>query len=75
MGIKFESGKICVAGDQCDNNDFDFHNTESRELPAIKISSVDGGEDCQHIEAKRDSGLFGNCCDIANNCSYSFNFV
>ena len=52
MGIKFESGKICVVCDQCDNNDFDFHNTENRELHAIKISSVDGREDCQHIETK-----------------------
>ena len=48
MSIKFESGKICVVGDQCDNNDFDFHNTENRELHAIKISSIDGREDCQH---------------------------
>ena len=75
MGIKFESGKICVVCDQCDNNDFDFHNTENRELHAIKISSVDGREDCQHIETKRDSSLFGNYYDSSNNSSYSFNFV
>ena len=75
MGIKFKSGKICVVGDQCDNNDFDFHNTENRELHAIKISSVDGREDCQLIETKRDSSLFGNYYDSSNNSSYSFNFV
>ena len=23
-----ESRKICVAGNQCDNSDFDFHNVE-----------------------------------------------
>ena len=39
--IKFESHKICVAGNQCDNSDFDFHNAEHRELPEIKISSVE----------------------------------
>ena len=40
MCNKFESRKICVAGNQCDNSDFDFHNAEHRELPEIKISSV-----------------------------------
>ena len=39
MCNKFESRKICVAGNQCDNSDFDFHNAEHRELPVIKISS------------------------------------
>ena len=39
MCIKFESRKICVAGNQCDKSDFDFHNAEHRELPVIKISS------------------------------------
>ena len=42
MCIKFESRKICVAGNQCDNSDFDFHNAEHKELPVIKISSDDG---------------------------------
>ena len=42
MCIKFESRKICVAGNQCDNNDFDFHNAEHNELPLIKISSDEG---------------------------------
>ena len=39
MCNKFESRKICVAGNQCDNSDFDFPNAEHRELPVIKISS------------------------------------
>ena len=37
--IKFESRKICVAGNHCDNSDFDFHNAGLNELPVIKISS------------------------------------
>ena len=49
--IKFESRKICVAGNHCDNSfdldDLDFHNAEHKELPAIKISSDEGREDCQ----------------------------
>ena len=40
MCIGFESRKICVAGNQCDDSDFDFHNAEHKELPVIKISSV-----------------------------------
>ena len=39
MSIRFESRKICVAGNQCDDSDFDFHNAEHKELPVIKISS------------------------------------
>ena len=39
MCNKFESRKSCVAGNQCDNSDFDLHNAEHRELPVIKISS------------------------------------
>ena len=35
MCIKFESRKICVAGNQCDKSDFDFHNAEHKELPVI----------------------------------------
>ena len=46
MCIKFESRKICVAGNQCDNSEFDFHNVEHEELPVIKISSDEGREDC-----------------------------
>ena len=38
MCIKFESQKICVAGNQCDNSNFDLHNAEHKELPVIRIS-------------------------------------
>ena len=36
MFNKFESRKICVAGYQCDNSDFDFCIVEHSELPVIK---------------------------------------
>ena len=52
MCIKFESRKICVAGNQCDNSDFDFHTAEHKELPVIKISSDEGIEDCQQLKPK-----------------------
>ena len=38
MCIKFESRKICVAGNQHDNIDFDFHNAEHKELPVIAVT-------------------------------------
>ena len=61
MCIRFESRKICVAGNQCDNSDFDFHNAEHKELPVIKISSDEGRlRRLSTIETKRDSGFFGN---------------
>ena len=41
MCIRFESRKICVAGNQCDNNDFDFHNAEHKELPVIAYVAYD----------------------------------
>ena len=52
MCIKFESRKICVAGNQCDCTDFDFHNAKHKELPVIKISSNEGREDCQQSKPK-----------------------
>ena len=30
--IKFESWKICIAGNQCDNSDLDIHNAEDKKL-------------------------------------------
>ena len=75
MCIKFESRKICVAGNQCDNSDFDFHNAEHKELPVIKISSDEGKEDCLKLKKKRDSSFFRSYCDSGNNSSYSFNCV
>ena len=29
MCIKFESLKICMAGNQCDNSDLDIHNADA----------------------------------------------
>ena len=52
MCIKSESHKICVAGNQCDNSDFGFHNAEHTELPVIKMSSDEGREDCQQLKPK-----------------------
>ena len=59
MCIKFESRKICVAGNQCDNCDFDFHNAEDKELPVIKISSDEGREDCQQLKPKGAQASLG----------------
>ena len=47
MFNKFESRKICVAGYQCDNSDFDFRIAEHNELPVIKICSDEGRDDYQ----------------------------
>ena len=49
---KFESRKICVAGYQCDNSDFDFCIAEHNELPVIKICSDEGRDDCQQSKLK-----------------------
>ena len=49
MFNKFESRKICVAGYQCDNSDFDFCIAEHKELSVIKICSDEGKD-----ETKRD---------------------
>ena len=35
MCIKFESRKIGVAGNQCDNSDLDIHNAENKKLPVF----------------------------------------
>ena len=53
MCIKFEScRRIYVAGNQCYKSDFDFHNSEYKELPVIKVSSDKGREDCQQLKPK-----------------------
>ena len=52
MFNKFESRKICVAGYQCDNSDFDFCIAEHNELPVIKICSDEGRDDCQQLKPK-----------------------
>ena len=74
MCIRFESRKICVAGNECDESDFDFHKTEHKELPVIKISSDEGSEDCQQLKPKGTQASLGTT-DTGNNSSYSFNFL
>ena len=59
MCIKFESRKICVAGNQCDNSDFDFHNAEHKELTVIKISSDERKEDCLKLKTKGTQASLG----------------
>ena len=49
MFNKFESRKVCVAGYQWDNSDFDFCITEHNELPVIKICSDEERDDCQQL--------------------------
>ena len=61
MCIKFKSRKICVAGNQCDNSDFDFHNAEHKKCPVIKISSNEGREDCQQLKPKGTQASSGFC--------------
>ena len=68
------SRKICAAGNQCDDSDFDFHNTEHKELPVIKISSDEGGEDYQQLKPKGTQACLGTT-DSGNNSSYSVSFV
>ena len=74
MCIRFESRKICVAGNHCDDSNFDFHNAEHKELPVIKISSDEGREDCQQLKPKGTQASLG-ITDSGNNSSYSFNFI
>ena len=35
MCIKFESRKICIAGNQCDISDLNIHNAEDKKLPVF----------------------------------------
>ena len=56
---KFESRKICIAGYQCDNSDFDFYIAEHSELPVIKICSDEGRDDCQQLKPKGTEAFFG----------------
>ena len=59
MCIKFKSRKICVAGNECDNSDFDFCKAEHKELPVIKISSCEGREGCQQLKPKGTQASLG----------------
>ena len=70
MFNKFESRKICVAGYQCDNSDFEFCIREHNELPVIKICSDEGRDDCQQLKPKGSEASFvWNYCDNCNNSS------
>ena len=55
----FESCKICLAGNHCDNSDFDFHNAEHKELPVIKISPDEVREDCQQVKPNGTQASLG----------------
>ena len=59
MCIKFESRKICVAGNECDNSDFDFCNAEHKEFPMIKFSSCEGREECRQLKPKGTQASMG----------------
>ena len=59
MCIKFKSRKICVAGNQCDNSDFDFQDAEHKKWPVIKMSSNEGREDCQQLKPKGTQASLG----------------
>ena len=52
MFNKSESRKICVAGYQCENSDFDFFNAEHNELRLVKICANEGRDDCQRTGLK-----------------------
>ena len=56
---KFESRKICVAGYQCENSDFDFCIAEHNELPVIRICSDEGRDYCQQVKPKGTEAPFG----------------
>ena len=47
----FVSRKICEAGYQCDNSDFDFWNAENNELP-VPVAG------CQQLKPKRTEASF-----------------
>ena len=77
MCIKFESRKICVACNQCDNSDLDIHNAEDKKLPVHINVFRWRTRRLSTIETKRESLFFflttvSNSC---NNSSYAINFV
>ena len=60
MCIRFESRKICVAGNQCDNSDFDFTMRNTIQGVACeKISSDEGRKGCQQLKPKETQASFG----------------
>jgi len=58
MYIKFESLKICIAGNQCNNSDLDIHSEEDRRLPVFIMSSDEGRDDCQQFKPKGSHASF-----------------
>ena len=56
---QFENRKICVAGYECDNSNFDFCIAEHSELPVIKNCSDEGKDDCQQLKLKGTEASFG----------------
>ena len=59
MFNKFESCKICVAGYQCDNSDFESCIADHNKLPVINICSNEGRDDCQQLKPKGTEASFG----------------
>ena len=74
MFNKFESRKICVAGYQFDNSDFDFCIAEHKELPVTKICSDEGRDDCQELKPKGTEASFGTTVITATILFLLFQF-
>ena len=75
--IKFESLKICIAGNQCDNcSDLDTHNAEDKKLAVFILCFDEGRDDCQQLKPKGSHASFAAAVtDGCNNSSYAFNCV
>ena len=58
MCIKFESLKICIAGNQCDNSDLDIHDAEDKKLPVFTMCSDKRRDDCQQLKPKGTHASF-----------------
>ena len=56
--IKFESLKICMAGNQCDNSDLDIHNAEDKKLPVFIMCSGEGRDNCRQLKPKGSHASF-----------------
>ena len=56
--IKFESLKICMAGNQCDNSDLDIHNAEDKKLPVFIMCSGEGRDNCHQLKPKGSHASF-----------------
>ena len=71
MCFKFESRKICVAGNQCDNSEFGYSQCGRQEAACVPVKDK---TIMTTIETKRESRFFCNC-NSCDNYSYAFNFV